>query len=110
MIPVKFVRNDIARTNALRIVDAMKGSGQFWKSTRGSILWEAQPGCFNPLSREAEIADVLENGGVFKWEGNPIFSREWVGIARSVNDIRWRLPVCSDDRYLPSTKHVQVRR
>lgn len=104
MVPVIYRRNDLPKENALRVIAAMVESGEFLKSSRGSILWEQSPDVFNPLSRSEEIADVIQHADLFSWEGDPLLDREWLPLARAIESLRWRLPACPETRYLPNAK------
>ena len=83
-----------------RVLDAMKASGKFWRSTRGAMLFEPEPGQFLPLVRTPEIVGVLRDSGVIEWAGDPVPDSEWAPLAMGVNDFRWKLSCCN--RYEPA--------
>jgi hypothetical protein len=55
-------------------------------------------GQFIPLS-EPELAGVLRDSGVIRWAGDPVPDSEWLPLAMSIHDFRWKLRCCT--RYEP---------
>lgn len=78
-----------------RTVRAMSGSGRFWLSARGVILFEVAADNFVGLAREAEIESVLGESTALQWIGQSPSGEALRLLARAVVNRRWMLKPAS---------------